>query len=155
VIGYSYGRNHIPRVKEAIRFTLIQGCIIGVVTEGVILLFSSQLLGLFGEEDVLYHEFGVMCFHTFMSLACLFAVQTTVSSIFMALGKAAQGAALSFIRNAAIPICAGSILCPVIGVKGVLLEGPLSGALTMILVVPFMVHEWKDLDKMGTIEVRI
>lgn len=146
VIGYSYGCANIPRVKKAIRFTLIQGCIIGVVTEAVILLFASQILLLFGEEGELYNEFGVMCFHIFMSLACLFAVQTTVSSIFMALGKAVKGAVLSFIRNAAIPICAGLILCPIIGVKGVLLEGPLSGALTMILVIALIKQEWKHLN---------
>ena len=149
VIGYSYGRGNIQRVKKAIRFTLLQGCIIGIVTEAVILLFASQLLNLFGEEGKLYHEFGVMCFHVFMSLACLFAVQTTVSSIFMALGKAARGAVLSFIRNAAIPICAGLVLCPIIGVNGVLLEGPLAGALTMILVVALIVQEWKGLNRMA------
>ena len=154
VIGYSYGRGNIPRVKKAIRFTMIQGCMIGVVTEAVILFFARQILWLFGESGELYNEFGVMCFHTFMSLACLFAVQTTVSSIFMALGKAARGAALSFIRNAGIPICAGLILCPVIGVKGVLLEGPLAGALTMILVIALMRHEWKSLDRAGTTEIK-
>ena len=126
VIGYSYDRGNISRVKEAIRFTMIQGCVIGVVTEAVILLFVRQILWLFGEEGALYNEFGVMCFHTFMSLACLFAVQTTVNSIFMALGKAAKGAILSFVRNAGIPICAGLILCPIIGVEGVLMEGPLA-----------------------------
>lgn len=147
VIGYSYGRGNIPRVKKAIRFTLIQGCIIGVVTETIILLFANQILWLFGEADELYQEFGVMCFRIFMSLACLFAVQTTVSSIFMALGKAARGALLSFIRNACIPICAGLILCPMIGVKGVLFEGPLAGSLTMILVIGMMMHEWKNLNK--------
>lgn len=145
VIGYSYGRGNIPRVKKAVRFTLIQGCIIGVVTEAVIVLFARQVLMLFGEESELYMEFGVKCFRTFMSLAFLFAVQTTVSSIFMALGKAARGAALSFIRNAGIPICAGLILCPIIGVEGVLLEGPLSGALALILVAALMAHEWKQL----------
>ena len=74
-------------------------------------------------------------------------MQTTVSSIFMALGKAARGAALSFIRNAAIPIAAGLILCPVIGVKGVLLEGPISGGLALILVAAMMAHGWRSLDR--------
>lgn len=152
VIGYSYGRGNIPRVKKAIRFTMIQGCVIGVVTEAVILFFARQILWLFGEEGELYNEFGVMCFHTFMSLACLFAVQTTVSSIFMALGKAARGAVLSFIRNAGIPICAGLILCPIIGVEGVLLEGPLAGSLTMILVIALMRHEWKCLDHIAQVQ---
>lgn len=147
VIGYSYGCGNIPRVKKAIRFTIIQGFVIGVVTEVVILLFANQILWLFGEETELYREFGLMCFYTFMSLAFLFAVQTTVSSIFMALGKAARGAVLSFIRNAGIPICVGLILCPMIGIKGVLLEGPLSGALAMILVAALMMHEWKSLNQ--------
>lgn len=148
VIGYSYGSKNITRVKKTVRFTLIQGCIIGVVTEAVILMFARQVLMLFGEESELYMEFGVNCFRTFMSLAFLFAVQTTVSSIYMALGKAARGAVLSFIRNAAIPIGAGLILCPMIGVEGVLLEGPLSGALALILAVGMMVHEWKYLDRL-------
>jgi len=67
----------------------------------------------------------------------------------MALGKAARGVALSFIRNAAIPICAGLFLCSIIGVRGVLFEGPLSGALTMILVIALMTHEWRDLEQKG------
>lgn len=148
VIGYCYGRNDITRVKKAVRFTLIQGCIIGIVLEAVLLLFADKLLLLFGTESDLYMEFGVKCFRIFMSLAFLFAIQTTVSSIFMALGKAAKGAVLSFIRNAGIPICAGLILCPIVGVDGVLLEGPLSGGLALILVIILIVHEWKNLNKM-------
>lgn len=148
VIGYCYGRNHIARVKQAVRFTFIQGCIIGAVTEAVILILAGQILMLFGEESALYMEFGVKCFRVFMSLAFLFALQTTVSSIFMALGKAGRGAALSFIRNAGIPICAGLVLCPVIGVEGVLLEGPLSGALALIPAAALMVHEWRHLDSL-------
>lgn len=152
VIGYSYGRGNIARVKKAVRFTLIQGCIIGVVLEAVLLLFADKLLWLFGEEGALYMEFGVKCFRIFMSLAFLFAIQTTVSSIFMALGKAGRGAALSFIRNAGIPICAGLILCPIVGVDGVLLEGPLSGGLALLLVIGMMVHEWNCLSKLETAE---
>lgn len=147
VIGYSYGRGNLTRVKKAVRFTLIQGLIIGIVLEGVILLFADKILLLFGSESELYMEFGVKCFRTFMSLAFLFAIQTTVSSIFMAIGKAARGAALSFIRNAGIPICAGLILCPTIGVEGVLLEGPLSGGLALIIVIILMAHEWKNLSQ--------
>lgn len=150
VIGFSYGRGNISRVKKAVRFALIQGCIIGVVTQSVILLFADKLLMLFGSENDLYMEFGINCFRTFMSLAFLFAIQTTVSSIFMALGKAVRGAVLSFIRNAAIPICAGLVLCPIIGVEGVLLEGPLSGALAFILVIVLVVHERKHLNQLET-----
>lgn len=147
LIGYCYGHRNIPRVKNAVRFTLIQGCVIGVVLECILLIFADKILWLFGEEGELYMEFGVMCFRTFMSLAFLFAVQTTVSSICMALGKAVRGAVLSFIRNAGIPICAGLILCPKIGVEGVLLEGPISGGLALILVIIMCIHEWKALRK--------
>lgn len=148
LIGYSYGRGNLDRVKKAIRFTLIQGCVIGIVTEAIILIFADKLLLLFGSESELYMEFGVKCFRTFMSLAFLFAIQTTVSSIFMALGKAARGAVLSFIRNAGIPICAGLILCPAVGVEGVLLEGPLSGGLALILVIILMAWEWKKFNRL-------
>ncbi len=145
VIGFSYGRGNMDRVRKAVRFTLIQGCVIGVVMEAVILLFADKFLLLFGDEGELYLEFGVKCFRIFLSLAFLFAVQTTVSSIFMSIGKAGKGAALSFIRNALLPGCAGLILCPIVGVEGVLLEGPISGGLGLIFVVIFFAGEWKRL----------
>lgn len=148
LIGYCYGKRNIKRVKEAIRFTLIQGCIIGVVLEAIIIIFAPQLLLLFGSESELYMEFGVMCFRIFLSLAFLFAIQTTVSSIFMAIGKAAKGAVLSFIRNALLPGIVGLVLCSIIGITGVLWEGPLSGALAIILVIGFMKQEWKELTQL-------
>lgn len=150
VIGYSYGRNNIARVKKAVRFTFIQGCVIGIVFEGIIILFADKLLLLFGAESDLYMEFGVKCFRIFLSLAFMFAIQTTVSSIFMSIGKAGKGAFLSFVRNAVIPICAGLMLCPIIGVEGVLLEGPISGVLGLVFVLILFVHEWKILNQMET-----
>lgn len=148
LIGYCYGRRNIKRVKEAVRFTLIQGCVIGIVLEGVIVLFADKFLLLFGSESDLYMEFGVKCFRIFLSMAFLFAIQTTVSSIFMSLGKAVKGAVLSFIRNAVIPMSAGIILCAKIGVEGMLWEGPISGALAFILVAVMMRREWTTLEQM-------
>lgn len=148
VIGYAYGQGNYARVKRAVRFTLAQGVVIGVVLEGVILIFADKLLLLFGEESALYMEFGVKCFRVFLSLAFLFAIQTTVSSIFMALGKAARGAALSCVRNVVLPGGAGLLLCPVIGVEGVLLEGPISGALALLLIVPMVRQLWRQLNQL-------
>lgn len=147
VIGYSFGRGNIKRVKEAVCFTLIQGCVIGVVLELFALVFANQLLLLFGAESDLYMEFGVKCIRIFMCLSFMFAIQTTTSNIFMALGRAVKGAALAFIRNALVPVCSGLILCRVIGVDGVLFEGPLSGLVGLVLVCVLMSHEWKQLGK--------
>ncbi len=145
LIGYCYGRGSFSRVKKAVRFTMIQGCVIGVVLEAVILIFADRLFMLFGDEGTLYLTFGVKCFRVFLSLAFLFAIQTTVSSIYMAIGKAGRGAAISFLRNALFPAAAGLILCPRIGVEGVLPEDPISGALGAVLVAFMFAHEWKSL----------
>jgi Na+-driven multidrug efflux pump len=145
VIGYSYGRGNFARVRQAVRFTLLQGCVIGVALTGLVLLGARDILLLFGSESELYMEFGVMCIRTYMCLAALFAIQTTVSNIFMALGKALQGSLLAFLRNAGFPICAGFILCRMVGVKGVLLEGPVSGVLAFIVLLPMMIHTGRQL----------
>jgi Na+-driven multidrug efflux pump len=145
VIGYSFGRGNIKRVKEAVRFTLIQGCVIGIVLEFFALVFANQILVLFGSENDLYMEFGVQCIRIFMSLSFMFAIQTTASNIFMALGKALKGSILAFLRNAGVPICAGFLLCGMVGVKGVLLEGPFSGLIAFIILLPMMIHTWRQL----------
>jgi Na+-driven multidrug efflux pump len=148
VIGYSFGRGNIKRVKEAVRFTLIQGCVIGIVLEFFALVFANQILLLFGSESDLYMEFGVKCIRIFMSLSFMFAIQTTASNIFMAMGRAVKGAVLAFVRNALVPVCSGLILCTIIGVEGVLFEGPLAGLVGFVLVCILMTHEWKQLNKM-------
>jgi Na+-driven multidrug efflux pump len=148
VIGYSFGRGNIKRVKEAVRFTLIQGCVIGIVLEFFALVFANQILLLFGSESDLYMEFGVKCIRIFMSLSFMFAIQTTASNIFMAMGRAVKGAVLAFVRNALVPVCSGLILCTIIGVEGVLFEGPLAGSVGFVLVCILMTHEWKQLNKM-------
>jgi putative MATE family efflux protein len=148
IIGYSLGRGNIKRVKEAVRFTLIQGCVIGAVLEFFALVFANQILLLFGSESDLYMEFGVKCIRIFMSLSLLFAIQTTTSNIFMALGSAVKGAALAFTRNALVPVCSGLILCASIGVEGVLFEGPLAGAIGFVLACILMRHEWNQLSEL-------
>jgi putative MATE family efflux protein len=147
VIGYSYGRGNFTRVRQAVRFTFLQGCVIGAVLSFGVLLSAREILLLFGSESELYMEFGVKCIRTYMSLAVLFAVQTTVSNIFMALGKALQGSLLAFLRNAGLPISAGILLCRVIGVEGVLLEGPVSGLIALLILLPMLLHTWRQLSR--------
>ena len=147
VIGYSYGKGDIARVKKAVSFTVKQGLVIGIVLEILALVFARQILLLFGSESELYMEFGVKCIRIYMSLSFLFALQTTVSNIFTALGYAFRGAVLAFVRNALVPVIAGVILCQFIGVMGVLYEGPISGFVGGVIAVILMVFAWKGLEE--------
>ena len=145
VIGYSFGKGDIARVKKAVSFTLKQGLVIGIVLEILALVFARPILLLFGSESELYMEFGVKCIRIYMSLSFLFALQTTVSNIFTALGYSFRGAVLAFTRNALVPVIAGVILCRFVGVMGVLYEGPIAGFVGGVLSVILIAGAWKEL----------
>ena len=147
IIGYCYGRGDYKRIKKIIRFAVIQGLVIGIVVWAVCMIFAKQILQWFGSGDDLYVEFGVMLIRTYLSLVFLNALQLTVSNILMALGKSYKGALLTGTRNLLLCTLSGIILCPLIGIYGVLAEGPIADAGSAILAVILLAQEIRGLNR--------
>lgn len=147
IIGYCYGRGNYRRIKKIIRFAVIQGLVIGIVVWAICMIFAKQILLWFGSGDDLYIEFGVMLIRTYLGLVFLNALQLTVSNIMMALGKSYKGALLTGTRNLILCTLSGIILCPFIGIYGVLVEGLIADAGSAILSVILLATEIRRLNR--------
>jgi putative MATE family efflux protein len=146
VIGYCYGHGSYERVKKTIRFAIIQGLTIGVCVWAVCMIFAKNILLLFGSGSELYVQFGTSLIRTYLGLVFLNSVQITASNILLSIGKAYKGAILTVTRNLILCTFSGLILCPLIGVRGVMLEGLIADAGSAILSFILIRWECRSLD---------
>lgn len=147
IIGYCYGHGDYERIKKVIRFSIAQGLVIGAFVWGICMIFADSILGLFGAGSELYMEFGTKIIRTYLGLVFLNSIQITTSNILMSLGKSYKGALLTIVRNLVLCTAAGLILCPIIGVEGVMYEGLLADGGSAILAVVLLIFEIRTLQR--------
>lgn len=141
LIGYCYGHGEYGRIRNTIRFSITQGLVIGVVVWGLCQIFARQILLLFGSGNDLYVEFGTRIIRTYLALVFLNSIQITASNMLMSLGKAGKGALLTVSRNLILCTLSGLILCPIVGVVGVMWEGPIADGGSAILALLLLARE--------------
>lgn len=147
LIGYCYGHGAYERIKKTIRFSITQGLVIGVVVWLLCMVFAERLLLLFGSGSELYVAFGTAIIRTYLGLIFLNSLQITMSNILMSVGKAYKGAILTITRNLILCTFSGLLLCPLIGIRGVMVEGLIADGGSAILSVVFLVMEIRSLNQ--------
>lgn len=140
-IGYCYGHGEYERIRKTIRFSIMQGLVIGIVVWAICMVFAEQILLLFGTGNELYVEFGTRIIRTYLGLVFLNSIQITASNVLMSLGKAYKGAILTISRNLILCTLSGLVLCPMIGVTGVMYEGLIADGGSAILAIALLLLE--------------
>jgi Na+-driven multidrug efflux pump len=110
------------------------------------MIFAKNILLLFGSGSELYVQFGTTLIRTYLGLVFLNSVQITSSNILLSIDKAYKGAILTVTRNLILCTFSGLILCPLIGVRGVMLEGPIADAGSAVLSFILIRWECRSLD---------
>lgn len=141
MIGYCYGHGEYERIRKTIRFSIMQGLVIGIVVWAICMVFAEQILLLFGTGNELYVEFGTRIIRTYLGLVFLNSIQITASNVLMSLGKAYKGAILTISRNLILCTLSGLVLCPMIGVTGVMYEGLIADGGSAILAIALRLLE--------------
>lgn len=140
MIGYCYGHGEYERIRKTIRFSIMQGLVIGIVVWAICMVFAEQILLLFGTGNELYVEFGTRIIRTYLGLVFLNSIQITASNVLMSLGKAYKGAILTISRNLILCTLSGLVLCPMIGVTGVMYEGLIADGGSAILAIALLLE---------------
>lgn len=141
MIGYCYGHGEYERIRKTIRFSIMQGLVIGIVVWAIYMVFAEQILLLFGTGNELYVEFVTRIIRTYLGLVFLNSIQITASNVLMSLGKAYKGAILTISRNLILCTLSGLVLCPMIGVTGVMYEGLIADGGSAILAIALLLLE--------------
>lgn len=147
IIGYNYGARKFDRVKQALTYAMAAATSVTLIGFAVIMIFPSQLISLFGENEKELVEFGAFAIRIFLIFLPIIGFQIVGANYFQAIGKPVKAAFLSLSRQVILLIPALLILPRFLGLHGVLYAGPLSDFGASVLTGCFLFFELKRLDQ--------
>lgn len=140
IIGYNYGARNYGRVKKTFRYIMTATVIVGVIATILFEACPQVFLAMFGDggdgvDKVAYAEFTTLTFRIYLSCIALTCI-TKASAIFLqAMGKPLLAATISVCRDVVFLVPATVITCVAGGVKVMLLSGPITDCLSLILCI--------------------
>ena len=153
IISFNYGANAYSRVKETLKIAMISASVIALfafimvesLPEAIVKLFNSTDTGLldFGREGL---QLGLMALP-------IVGFQVVAGNFFQSMGKAKIAVLLTLLRQVIILIPLLFILPNYFGLQGIWISMPVSDLCSAIIVVFFLLNQWKKLS--DQIEVHV
>lgn len=147
IIGYNYGARNFHRVKETVRHGMVGATIIVLLGFALTRIFPSQIVALFGKNDLELIRIGTRSIQIFLLGLPFVGFQVMSSGYFQAVGKPKQAMMLTLARQVVILIPAILILPGIYGLDGILAAGPLSDIVSAILCGVLLFFELKSMRK--------
>ena len=153
IIGFNVGARNWSRALKTMKWSSIDGALVGLFFFAVCELFPEQIAGLFGIEDNL-KEFAVLAMRIYVLWFPLVGYQAVASSYFQSSGQPLKATVLELIRQVIylIPLYLflPGILISLLGISGlmgVVICVPVSDMLSTITTTVFIVIEVRKLHR--------
>ena len=150
VVGTNFGAKQYGRVKQAMKIFSIGGLILAAIFWLPSLLFSNQILSLFGVEADIIAQ-GVGNFRLFYSVFILYGVMVMSITFFQSIGNGKKAGIIVMFRQLFLFVPAMIILPMVFGVKAVWFTQPLVDSIMIIIGIFMMIAELNKMDNKKTI----
>lgn len=144
VVGTNFGAKQYHRVKEAMKVFSIGGLILAAIFWIPSLLFSSQILSLFGVESNIISQ-GVGNFRLFYSVFILYGVMVMSITFFQSIGNGKKAGIIVMLRQLILFVPAMIILPMIFGVKAVWFTQPLLDFIMIVVGLCMMLGELKKM----------
>jgi Na+-driven multidrug efflux pump len=147
IIGYNIGAGYYKRVRQAMTCSLAAALVFSFLGWGLTRLFPVQLFAFFNKDPELI-AMGTHMITVFM--ACLFIVgfQQAGAAYFQSVGKPRISVVLTLSRQVLILMPCVLILSRSLGLKGILISGPISDVSSAILTGIFILREVRKLGEL-------
>ena len=143
--GYNYGARQYDRVKKTFNLVILISTAVMLVAFVLFQFFPMSIVSIFGTADEMYNQFAVKTLRIFLMLVPVAGFQLVAGIFFQAVGRPVQASFISLSKQIIYSIPALLILCPIIGVEGVLWSGPASDVLAFITTVLLLTLSWKKI----------
>lgn len=132
VVGYAFGAKNKKRVMESLKYTLIAGFVIAVISALIIILLDSIILSIFKPAENVLKLGKTGLFYAAITFL-LMSGNNTVSVFFQSIGRGKESITLATARQGFlfIPLC--FILPNIFGTNGVFMVMPGADLFTLIL----------------------
>ena len=145
VVGTNFGAKQFDRVRQGMKVFYIGGLILAAIFWLPSLLFSSQILSLFGVEASIIAQ-GVGNFRLFYSVFILYGVMVMTITFFQSIGNGKKAGMIVMLRQLFLFVPAMIFLPMAFGIKAVWFTQPLVDFIMITVGILMMLSE---LNKMG------
>lgn len=146
IIGYNYGARQYPRVKRALKLSVIAAT--GITTAGFLAveLLPGAIIGLFNRSDPRLPEIGVRGMRILLAAFPVVGFQVVSSNFFQAIGRAKIAMFLNMLRQVIVLIPMVLLLPPLLKLDGVWLSGPIADLAAAAITAVMIARELRKLD---------
>ena len=145
VVGTNFGAKQFDRVRQGMKVFSIGGLILAAIFWLPSLLFSSQILSLFGVEASIIAQ-GVGNFRLFYCVFILYGVMVMTITFFQSIGNGKKAGMIVMLRQLFLFVPAMIFLPMAFGIKAVWFTQPLVDFIMITVGILMMLSE---LNKMG------
>lgn len=146
IIGTNFGAKKYKRVKEAMKVFSLGSLILAAVFWIPALMFSSQILSLFGVEANIIAQ-GVKNFRLFYCVFILYGIMAMSITFFQSIGNGKKAGIIVMLRQLIVFVPAMILLPKMFGVSAVWYTQPLVDFIMIIIGIIMMMNELKKMGK--------
>lgn len=145
IISFNYGAKSFSRVKDTLRIAMISATVISVLAFIMVETIPDSIVKLFNSTDPGLLGFGRDGLRLGMLALPFVGFQVVAGNFFQSMGKAKIAVLLTLLRQVIILIPLLFILPNHFGLNGIWISMPISDFCSAIIVVFFLVNQWKKL----------
>ncbi|WP_423363244.1 MATE family efflux transporter [Mycoplasma sp. P36-A1] len=146
IYGYNYGAKNYERVQQTLKKAIKIVLAISITFFLLFQVFTSQIIGIFGQGSAEYNELATKFMRIFMFMTCVNGLLPVCSNFYTSIGKAAIGLWVSLTRQIIFLIPLIIIIPMSFGIDGIVYAGPIADGMAFALTIYFIVKEWKELN---------
>jgi putative MATE family efflux protein len=148
IIGFNYGAKSVPRVKDALRISLIAATIIAVGSFTFIESIPGVIVRLFNNDSQQLYNISVKGLRLVILAFPLVGFQVVASHFFQAIGKAKLSMFATLFRQVIMLIPLLFVLPEFFGIEGIWLSYPVADTMSALMVSFLLIREWRRLPQM-------
>jgi len=148
ILGFNKGANQPKRVRKTYLTAAVAATLVALTGCLACQLFPSQILSLFGTEDVQFTQFAIRCLKVYMLGIFTAGFQVVTTSYFQSTGQPLKASILSMLRQLLLLIPLILILPLSFGLEGILYAGPVADITSMVIVSQFVLYEMRKLNRL-------
>lgn len=155
LLGYNYGAGLIPRVRKTLGFGILMATVIGTCMWVVILLFSGDIVSVFGIRADALREFTAFALKVYLIMLPVIGFQIVVGNYFQATGQPMKSIILSLTRQVlfliplliVLPLVLPSLIPGITSLDAIYFAAPVSDALSVLTAAAFIAFELRRLKR--------
>ncbi len=151
IAGFNYGAKKYTRVREVMKYTMIVCSIYGLVISIINIIFSRQLLLMFGSDERVI-AIAIPALRLLMSTMVFIGIQVTGSTYFQAIGDSLYAIIFGLSRQFFILIPILLILPNIFGLTGIWMSSPIADIIATLLTTIGVTLALKKLPKEDVIK---